>query len=614
MVDNVVLFEVSSEAARKIGGIYTVLRSKSSYLKEKYGENCFFIGYFDAERVEQAGFVEEKAPVYFEEAFSELLFEGITCHYGTWQKGSKIKAILIDAKRFAEKAVTYQHGKEGSKTDKHSNYIKYFYWEQFGVDSLATDGDFTEYAIWGYTAGMLLEKLSKLDVFKGKNLIGQFHEWLAGGALLYLKAKKAGIATVFTTHATVLGRTLSGYGRDVTSEAFQNRGKVVGNDDAFKLGVAAKHLLEKACANNAEVFTSVSETVGIECEYILGKKPDVITTNGFDFEWFERKAANDRLKSYVRHEVLQFLEAYFTPYYHQDYRDALVVYISGRYEFRNKGFDLFVKALGILNQRLKERNVTKRVFALLFAPSNARGPRPTVVSNYLLLDKIEETMQSFEFPETCCNVKDKIDVVKDEDLQATLRDMAKGFKKENRRNPPIPAFELNYNEGDDAIVRACYEVGLDNAVDDAVKVIFYPTYTSPGDGLLSMTYYDLIGGTDVGVFPSRYEPYGLTPVEAGAKENAVITTDSTGFGRFIGKYLQKNCGVVVAKLLGVVDDNKTAEEIANELERIFNLTIGERELLKKSAFKTLQITDWKHMMEKYFEAYDLAVAKLRATT
>jgi len=612
MANQSVLFEVSSEAARKIGGIYTVLRSKSSYLKEKYGENYYFIGYFDADRCEQAGFAEEPVPPEFERIFSELNHEGIICHYGLWTKGSNVKAILIDCKRFEEKAITYKHENWGMITDKHKNYIKYFYWENYGVDSLATDGDFTEYAVWGYTVGMLLEKIASLESFRSKQLVGQFHEWLAGGALLYLKAKKVPIASVFTTHATVLGRTINGFGRDTTSESFQNRGKaVLGNEDAYKYGVAAKHLFEKACANTAYVFTAVSETVAIECEYVLGKKPDVVTTNGFDFAWFERKSINDRLKPYVRDELLQFLESYFVPYYHQDYCDSLIVYISGRYEFRNKGYDLFIKALGIVNARLKGKANPKRIFGIIFAPSNIRGPRPTAISNYLLLDKIDETLESFEFKKECHNLQEKMDEVKsDDDLYTTIREMVRGLKKNGLEKPPISCFELNYNENDDSIIQACYSAGLSNAKEDVVKAIFYPTYISPGDGLLSMSYYDLIGGTDIGVFPSRYEPYGLTPVEAGAKENIVITTDTTGFGIFIEKYLGKNSGVTVAKLLGM-DEDKTAEEIANEIERIYHLNRLEKEALKKAAFKSLLITDWKNMMVNYYAAYDLAVLKMK---
>ncbi|MEM3399612.1 MAG: glycogen/starch synthase [Candidatus Micrarchaeia archaeon] len=593
------LFEISSEAGRKIGGIYTVLRSKSAYMKKHFGDNYTLIGYYEMKRVENE-FEPSEAPRELAKMFSELSLEGINCFYGNWIKGSNTNLILVDAKKFGERLVQFKDG----HMDKEINFIKFFLWEKFGIDSLGVDSDFTEYVTWAYAAGMLLERISKLRSMQDKKILAHFHEWLSGAGLLYLKAMDANVATIFTTHATTLGRTMSFSGRDTLLEAYNSRGRTIDSGEAYRYAVQAKHLLEVACAKNADVFTTVSDTVSIECEYILGKKPDVVTLNGFDFAFFEEKLKKDKLAKYVRQELLQFLESYFMPYYIQSYKDAIILYISGRYEFTNKGFDILIGALGKLNKRVQ--GMERRLFAFIFAPSNIRGPKPFVISNYLLIDKIEEMLTHAGFKREGKNLQETLKNV-DEDIALNIREMVKNMKKIGEK-PPISCFELDYPEENDSIISACIANGLTNSKNDAVKVIFYPAYLTPGDGLLSMTYYDLIGGTDVGVFPSRYEPFGLTPVEAGSKENIAITSDMTGFGRFIMDKVENGCGIKVIRMLGRSYEDAT-NELADYLFEIYKMPAQELERIKKRAFETMRIVDWKYMVPLYLDAYKLAIRR-----
>jgi glycogen synthase len=600
------VFEVSSEAGRKIGGIYTVLRSKSAYMKEKYGDNYMLFGYYDDICEQRGDFVREEPPADMAEMFVKLRGEGISCRYGRWVKGSNAKLILVDAKRYGEKLVNFNAG-SGDTTDKESNRIKYLLWKDYGIDSLASPWDFTEYAVWGYAVGVAIKHLMELPSYKGKKVVVGCHEWLAGTALLCLKMKGVPVKTMFTTHATTLGRSIAMSGRNLTLEAYQNRGKLIDQNEAITFSVQSKHILEVACAKNADAFTTVSETVGVECEYILGKKPDVITLNGFNFGHFKTKQKSDKLDKYAHKELYEFLESYFIPYYEQDYKNALVTFITGRYEYVNKGFDVYIYALGKLNRMLKsDKRNKKRVFAFIFAPSEIAGPKPHVVSNYLLFDKMYEVVDGIEATRSKTNLQTAIKGIKGE-IGTNLRTMIKGLKRVGDK-PPLCCFDLKYPEEGDMVLKACRDNGLVNGPDDVVKVIFYPTYLSAADGLLSMSYYDIMGGTDIGIFPSRYEPYGLTPVEAGAKNNIAITSDSTGFGMYIKDKLPKDSGVKVIKMLDA-NFEQTTDELAAILKNIYAMEPKEVRKLKENAFESLKAIDWSEMMKFYFKAYEIAESK-----
>ncbi len=597
------VFEVSSEAGRKIGGIYTVLRSKSAYMKEKYRDNYILFGYYDELCENKGDFLREEPPKEFKELFVRLRGEGITCKYGRWTKGNNARIIHVDAKRFSEKLMNFDDN-GNQRTDTQSNYIKYFLWKNYGIDSMGCPWDFTEYSTWAYAVGIVIKQIMLLDSMKNKKVVVGCHEWLAGATSLYCKNKNVPVKTMFTTHATTLGRSIAMSGRNLTLEAYQNKGKVLDQGEAAKFQVQAKHMLEVACAKHSDVFTTVSDTVAVECEYVLGEKPDVVTLNGFNFGHFEVKKKKDKLVKYARKELIEFLESYFAPYYTQNYKDAIVTYCSGRYEYVNKGFDVYIYALGKLNRMLKGHD--RRIFAFLFAPSDVTGPKPHVVSNYLLYDKMYEMIDGMNVSRSQINIQTAVKGMKGE-VGTNLRTMMKSFKKVGE-NPPITCFEMNYPEDDDVIIKACKDNGLTNKPDDPVKIIYYPTYLSAADGLLSMSYYDLTGGTDIGIFPSRYEPYGLTPVEAGAKYNLAITSDSTGFGQFIKSKLKKNSGVKVIKMLDASFD-QTTDEIANILKEVYLMKPKQFDILKEDAFKTLKIVDWENMMKYYYEAYKIAESK-----
>ncbi|HIH19071.1 TPA: hypothetical protein HA225_03765 [Candidatus Micrarchaeota archaeon] len=598
------LIEISSEAGRKIGGIYTVIRSKAEYLHKKFGDNYLLIGFLDDKCGEDIKFEEPTGKL--RDIFEELEREGVHCRYGTWTYGDNSRIISVDAKAAGERIVEYANG-QGMQKDKQSNYFKFLLWKHFGIDSIMEKSwDFTENIVWCLGVGMLLERLFSKGLFAKESTVLQFHEWIAGAAILHCKIKGLGLATVFTTHATVLGRTLASAGVDVYNEA--EKAKVpISLNVAYNNRCEGKHQLEVAAAKECIVFTTVSETVAQEVEYILGRKADVITVNGIEFGNGKGDEETHDLSAYARGELQQFVEACFTSYYEMRYDNALFVYISGRYEFTNKGFDIFIDALAKLNSRLKKSKDgnERKVFAFIFAPSSVKGPKISVIKNYLLLDKINEILK--EIPETkgkpYVNLQAAMSLLQGE-IKLDVGNMAKGFIKDGER-PHINCYDISYQN--DSIINACVSAGLNNEKSNPVKVIFYPTYMKPNDGLMNLNYYDVIAAMDVGVFPSRYEPFGYTPVEAAVKRDIAITSDMTGFGRFIMKKAdKKGCGVKVIRMAGK-SSQQASEELSRELERVYKLPAKELEKEKASAYGMMSHLNWDKLVENYYKAYEMAL-------
>ncbi|MFH1095873.1 MAG: hypothetical protein V1728_06675 [Candidatus Micrarchaeota archaeon] len=597
------LIEVSSEAGRKVGGIYTVLQSKSRYVSEFFKDRYLLIGFYDERCVHDVKF--SPPPPELEPVFKSLAAEGIFCHYGQWVYGHNAPIILLDAHSFAERTVSYEDA-GARKIDRQVNHVKFLLWKHFGIDSLMDlSHDFSENAVWGWAVGMLIEKLAPTSLCKSHSLIAQFHEWICGSALLYSALHDLPCSTVFTTHATVLGRSLAAGGVDVLAAA-RAATHPIDLSEAYRLKVEGKHQLEMAAAKKAHVFTTVSETVAIEVRYILGRYPDVITLNGLDFSAMEEEAHARNLSQYTRGELLQLVEACFIPYCVQRYDNAMMTFMSGRYEFTNKGFDIYISALGRLNERIKSRGQKdgKQAIGLLCAPTSVRGPRIPVIRNYLLIDKINEVLDAAPGAlkdKHYANLQEKI-ADAHPSLKSDLTSMVSGFVREGE-TAPVSLYELNY--GHDEILSACERAGLLNRPEDPVKVLFYPTYIRPNDGLMNMSYYDVVSGFDVGVFPSRYEPFGYTPLEAGLKFNVAVSTDAAGFGRYLQS--QMDLGDRGVKILKLSSGTEYAvKELAGFLEDLYYSSHKKLDRYKEDSYNLMHVFDWKILIKNYLKAYEMA--------
>ena len=585
-----VLLEVSWEVCNKVGGIYTVVKSKSAKMVEVYGNNYFMIGpYFASKAIGQ--FQEELPNDVCKAPFEELKKEGIICHFGKWLIEGNPSVILIDFVNYMRRA----------------NEIKREMWDWYKIDSLRAPHDYDEPLVWAYAVGMLIEKMA--SSFASKKIVGHFHEWLSGAGILYLKKKRAIIGTVFTTHATVLGRTLANSNIDL----YNVWSRINPEQEVYKYNVEAKHGVERNSAAFADVFTTVSEITGMEASYFLKKKPDVLLPNGLDiskFPTFEEIIIKHKLQ---RDRIREFMLYYFFPYYTFDPKETLIYFIAGRYEFHDKGIDIYIKALGKLNEKLKQSNSKKTIVAFIWVPANFRNIKPELLENKTLYqdikDVLEEVVDDVEKNIISSFVADKKiqkENLFDEDFLAEMKIRVSRFVKKGF--PPISTHDLY--DGNDMVMKAINFANLKNTESDPVKIVYYPIYLSGADGLLNLNYYEAMQGSHLGIFPSYYEPWGYTPLEAGALGVSSVTTDLAGFGRFFcSECMQTDTpGIFVLKRL-----NRNDEEVVNDLveimEKFAQLTKEKRTANKLQARQTASLADWRIFISNYTDAHELAVKK-----
>lgn len=590
MDDKYFLAEVSFEAGNRVGGIWTVITSKSAYIKSNFGDDYLAVGFYNPNEA-SAEFIEAPPPDFIREALADFKLPGVKAYFGKWVSASDSNILLLDTKGFKNSSV---------------NGIKKEFWDKFGIDSLNAPDDYNEPLAWSYAAGAFLEALGKhLD----KKLVVQAHEWLSAGAALYLKAKAINIPTVFTIHATVLGRAYSYSGGDILNFLADN----VGIDSAmpYKYGVAAKHFTEKAGASNATEFTVVSDIVRKEAEVILGKKPDFITPNGIDLMNMPDEEELEMMKVDAKNKFDQFLNSYFLPYYDLDKKDVPIFFTGGRYEFYDKGFDLFIDSLGRLDKILPDGN---GIIVLIAVPTGTIGLKNEIVANYLtylsIKSSIDEDVRSFDQlvannPSVAAGGMDKAYTKILNDSRRLLSQL----RRPKPTNPPLCPFILSYPEQNDAILNKLKANGLNNAQTNRVKVIFYPKYLTLGDELLNLTYNEALSISTAGFFLSKYEPFGYTPLEAAAYMAVSFTTDHAGFGEYCTSNFKSELkGVVVEKLIGKKRDD-VVNQIAEDMLRLALMNKDDTSHLKLAARKLAENFGWDKFISKYLNAYDFALKK-----
>lgn len=582
------LFETSFEVCNKVGGIYTVVKSKAALMKDMY-PNYFLVGpYFqDKAAIEME---PEKPSGDLQSIFEELKRDGIICYYGKWLIKGEPKVILLEF--------------SGMGRDK--DRWKSFFWDHFRIDSLGSGWDFEEPMLFSVAAAKLIEKFSRM--YHDKKVVAHFHEWMCGFGGLYLKQNLARVGTVFTTHATMLGRSLSGSGHDL----YSNLSNLDPETEAYKMGVQNKWSTEKACAQNFDIFTTVSEITAIEAEKILSKKADVILPNGLDIGKFPTEEETSAKHVEMRGVIRDFFAYYFSPHYSFDLKKTRIFFVVGRYEYKNKGLDILTRALAKLNDKLKGVNADITVVTLFFIPDGVNGIKREILENKTFYAHIKDFVDN-NLPE----IKEGIvsNVVRKKELSRDL--FSKEFLQETKKqlirfsrvgNPLLVTHNLN-DESNDPILRGFLENGLTNKEEDKVKVIKYPVYLTGTDGLLDISYYDTIMGCHLGIFPSYYEPWGYTPLETAALGVAAVTTDLAGYGRFMNHNGHGDKGVFVLKRYGRSDDD-AVNDLTELMFKYCSMDRAERVDNKLYAKKLSELADWKELIGNYVLAHNMALNKV----
>ena len=535
------IFESSWEVCNKVGGIYTVLSTRAKTLQDVHKDKVIFIG--------PDFWVGKENPLFTENenlcvAWREhaLANDGLKVRIGRWNIPGEPIVVLVDFFPFF------------AKRDEIYGEM----WNDFKVDSLHGYGDYDEASMFSYAAGKVVESFYRFNLTEKDRVVYQAHEWMTGMGALYLQKAVPQIATIFTTHATSIGRSIAGNNKPLDDYLFAYNGDQM----ARELNMEAKHSIEKQTAHHVDCFTTVSEITNNECKELLDKPADVVLMNGFENDFVPQGRAFAPKRRKARAAMLNLANKLLGTNLGDD---TLIIGTSGRYEFKNKGINVYLEAL---NRLTRDKDLKKEVLAFINVPSWVGDPRED------LLDRLK-SKQSFDTPLHC----------------------------------PFITHWL-HNMSQDQVLDMLKYLGMSNSADSKVKVVFVPCYMDGNDGILNMTYYDLVLGYDLTVYPSYYEPWGYTPLESVAFHVPAITTDLAGFGLWVnslkGGYSELKDGV---KVIHRSDYNysEVADAIKDTVSEFSNMTDTEIKKIRKNAENIAEKALWKHFITYYYQAYDVAL-------
>ncbi len=541
------IFESSWEVCNKVGGIYTVLSTRAKTLQEAFKDRLFFIGPDVWKEKNNPLFLEDDS-LYKEWKTYAKTQENLDFRAGRWNIPGTPIVFLVDFDSFyAQKNDIYTQA-----------------WLDFKVDSLHAYGDYDEASMFSFAAGKLVESYFRYHKLTASdNVIYQAHEWMTGLGALYIRKHVPEIATIFTTHATSIGRSIAGNNKPLYDYLFAYNGDQM----AGELNMQSKHSIEKQTAHNVDCFTTVSEITANECQELLDKPVDVILMNGFENDFVPKGSSYVAKRKKARAALLNLANKLLGT--HLD-DSTILISTSGRYEFKNKGQDVYLEAMNRLN---RDKSLQKNVVAFVTVPGWVGEPR----------EDLKERLNSkndFDTPLYC----------------------------------PFVTHWL-HNMSNDKVLDMLKYLGMSNAATDKVKIIFLPCYLDGNDGILNFSYYDVILGNDLTIYPSYYEPWGYTPLESIAFHVPTVTTDLAGFGLWVNSlkhgYSELKDGV---KVIHRSDYNysEVADAIKDTITEFSTLSEKEIKDIRKRAVTISEKALWKHFITYYYEAYDEALRKAKA--
>lgn len=539
------IFESSWEVCNKVGGIYTVLSTRAKTLQDAFKDRIIFIGP-DLGNANSLYFKEDDG--LLKEWKTQAQDEGLIVRLGRWCVPGEPIAVLVDFSQYY----------------KDKNDIYTWLWEHYGVDSLHAYGDYDEASMFSYGAAKVVESFYNFYLDDTKKVIYHGNEWMTGLGLLYINNKLPKVATLFTTHATSIGRSIAGNNKPLYDYLFAYNGDQM----AGELNMQSKHSIEKQTARYADCFTTVSQITANECKELLDKEADFVLPNGFENDFVPKGAQFTKKRKAARKRIFEVANALLGVELDDD--DTLIVSTSGRYEFRNKGVDVYIEAM---NRLKRDSRLGKKILAFIEVPGWVGEPRQDLVSRV-------ESGQKYDKP----------------------------------LHVPMITHWL-HNMSHDNVLDMMKHLDMNNRGEDNVKLIFLPCYLNGNDGVFNMKYYDLVLGNDLCIYPSYYEPWGYTPLEAIAFKVPCITSDLAGFGLWANSEIGHNGEIIDGvKVIHRTDYNysEVADKIKDTVTEFSNFTAADVKKSRDNAEKLSRKALWSNFIKYYYQAYDYALRKAEA--
>jgi glycogen(starch) synthase len=589
------LIEVAWEVCNQVGGIYTVIRSKVPSMVEKWDNDYILLGPYFPQRA-----AVEFEPITHDDGTEigrvvlNMRAGGLEVQYGHWLITGKPRVVLFGIASL------------GTAIEQ----VKFQLWERHQISTLGVEDLVNQVVGFGELVRIFLTELAA-ESARHVDIAVHFHEWMASSGLPDLRKDNVKVATVFTTHATMLGRYLA-----------QNEVGFYGKLPFFDWKREAKHYnieaqatIERLSAQLSHVFTTVSDVTARECEVFLGRVPDLILPNGLNIVRFTAVHEFQNLHVKFKERIHEFVMGHFFQSYSFDLEKTLYFFTSGRFEFSNKGYDITLEALARLNWKMREANMDMTVVMFMITKQPFRSINPDVLHSRALLDEIQETCKAIEnqlgdrlFLNAASgediNLPDLNQFV-DEYWRLRLRRTIQSFK--TKKLPPFVTHDL---VEEDDMVRFVRQVQLVNNAHDRVKIVYHPDFISSTNPLFGLDYGQFVRGCHLGVFPSYYEPWGYTPLECVVRGIPTVTSDLSGFGDFIMQIMRdyENRGIYVVNRK-TQSFNEAADQLANIMFRFVRLSQRDRITQRNRVENIAEVFDWTNLRSYYDTAHDLALKR-----
>lgn len=596
--------EVSWEICNLVGGIYTVIKTKAHKVVETVGDRYVAIGpYFSEKAIEELDAAElpPASPYYF--AVKEIRKMGFRVVTGRWKISGKPLTILFDLDT-ARSRVLHRYRSELER--------------DIGLRIPVDDNETNNAIIFGYLVAEFVAQFRRvidekfLLTGEKEPIVVHSHEWLGTIGLIFIWKWKIKVASVFTTHATLLGRYICAGGKDL----YKTLWFINPDQEAKMRGILHRHMIEKTAARNAHVFTTVSEITGLEAEYLLGWKADIFTLNGLNLRSSPSVNQFEQLHQLNKCKIGDFVRKHFHDNICFERENVLYFFSAGRYEYRNKGIDILIESLTRLNHLLKISRTNIRVVVFFIYPAITNNLNEPTMKRHSETEQLPtshplletETYQVFDAVTQFRSVP-HIDEAVRRSIETISLDKASYFSQHHLL-PPITTHNF-VNDENDPILCELRRCQLFNYRYDNVKVVFYPQFLDKKNSILPLDYQEFIQGCDLGVFPSYYEPWGYTPAECIVNGTPSVTTNLSGYGQYM---LGKNISDLKKHGVYVVDrrhasTKEAVQELTDFLLEFSMMTPSQRKTQRQLATTLGPFLDWDQMYENYRSAHCMAILR-----
>jgi glycogen(starch) synthase len=562
---------------------------------DKFGGNYCLVGPYIPQNVATEFEEIKEVSDPFARAVVKMREMGFEAYYGKWLVTGRPKIVLLNPFSVFNRL----------------GDIKYSLWEHHHIDT-PDDHLINQVVAFGFLNHIFLQTLASKKQ-KDQSVVAHFHEWMAATHIPELRKNEAQICITFTTHATLLGRYLA-----MNDPEFYNHLPFFDwLQEAKNFNIESQVKIERAAAHGSHVFTTVSEVTAVECQYLLGREPDIVTPNGINIERFHVLHEFQNLHQSYKDKIHQFIMAHFFSSYTFDLDNTLYFFTSGRFEFRNKGFGLTLEALARLNFMMQKEHVNKTVVMFFITKQPYHSINPSVLQSRAVMEELRQTCQSIErqvgsrlFYEAASIPDNKLPQLNDfvdDYWKLRFRRTLQSWKSKSL--PPIVTHNL-INDTDDPILMFLRSANMVNNAHDKVKIVYHPDFIVPTNPLWGIEYEQFTRGCNLGIFPSYYEPWGYTPLESIARGVPAVTSNLSGFGDFVIHNIpnpEEKGIIVVDKVKNTF--HQSAQQLAEELLRFVKQNRRERVEMRNKAEGASVNFDWDILTKYYDKAYLLAIQR-----